>query len=80
MQRVEALGAAEHASSRVAGVGRERLNRDVERGLDAAAERAAQIVDDGALRFIADVAWDGFVGAVRDVLGERFGNRHRSSN
>ena len=76
MQRIEAFGAAEHARRGVARERRERLDRDVERGLDGAAKRAPQVVDDGAFRFVTNVARDRLVGAVRDVLGERFGDGH----
>jgi hypothetical protein len=41
VQRVETLGAAEHAGRGVAGIGRHGSNRGIECRLDAAAERAA---------------------------------------
>ena len=79
VQRVEALRAAEHARVALARERGERCDRDVERGLDAAAERAAEIVDDRALRFVLHVARDRVERAVDDIGRERLGDGHREA-
>src|ERR1044072_5323559 len=76
MQRGEALGAAEHACGGIAREWRERLYRVAHRRLDCTTERAAEIVEDRALRLVPNVARGRLVSAVRDVLGERFGGGH----
>jgi hypothetical protein len=77
VQRVEALGAAQHTGRCVARERGQRLDGHVERRFHGAAERATQIVEDGALRFVAHVARNRLVSAVRDVFGERCGDGHR---
>src|SRR6188472_1397317 len=74
MQRVEALAAAEHACVALARERAQRSDRDVERGLDAPAERAAEIIDDRALRLDAHVAWNAIEGAADDIRRQRLGD------
>jgi hypothetical protein len=79
VERVEALGAAEHAGAALARKRRERSNRDVERGLDAAAERAAQVVHERACRLAPHVVRDRVERAVDDVGREGLGDGHREA-
>jgi hypothetical protein len=60
VERVETLGASDDARGGRAGVGAEGPDRDVDRLIVAASERAAEIVDDGPPRLMAYIFGNGF--------------------
>jgi len=79
VQRVEALGAAEHAGVSLSRERREGRDRNVQRRLDAAAERASQVVHERTRRLVLHVAWDRVERAVDDIGREGLGSGHREA-
>ena len=59
MQRIEGFAPAEHACSGFARERCERLDGDIERGFDAAAHGATEVIQYGALRFPPDIFGNG---------------------
>jgi hypothetical protein len=72
-QRVEPLGASEHARRGRSGERTERAQRDVDRFVAGAAERAADVVDQRAQRFVVHVVRNGFEAALDEPGGKRPG-------
>src|SRR5512142_1838540 len=76
VQRVHALAASQNAGGGLAGIWAQSLDGAIHGRIDAAAQRASNVIDDRPAGFVAHVLGDAFNPACHDIRCERLGFEH----